>query len=158
MGGTAEVCTGERTVQIAGPAHVGNGHPPTSSGLLCLVRVLLGRSLMLLDKPTPGIVHMARKALVATLLVSLTVMAPRAVSAQPRTGHAASAPFVDQGTFTLVADDLASDIDPASNESEFGDTVIRNIDEDLIRLAGATLSSYEPDLAVSWSSNTAKSV
>jgi peptide/nickel transport system substrate-binding protein len=57
-----------------------------------------------------------------------------------------------------VADDLASDIDPASNESEFGDTVIRNIDEDLIRLAGSTLSSYEPDLATSWSSNADKSV
>src|SRR5947209_17750000 len=109
----------------------------------------------------------ARILATAALITSLVLLTPHTASAQHRTlftlrtaaaQHRVPAPFVDTGTMTLVSDGLASDIDPANNESEFGDTIIRNIDEDLIRLAGSTLSSYEPDLATSWSSNANKSV
>lgn len=88
------------------------------------------------------------------IISSLVVFAPHTASAQ----HRLPASFIDTGTMTVVSDGTATDIDPANNESEFGDTVERNIDEDLIRLAGSTLSSYEPDLATSWSSNANKSV
>ncbi len=91
---------------------------------------------------------------VTALITSLALFIPHTASAQ----HRVAAPFTDNGTVTLVADGIAADLDPASNESEFGATVIRNIDEDLVRLAGSTLGSYEPDLATSWSSNADKSV
>ncbi|MGH2390960.1 MAG: ABC transporter substrate-binding protein, partial [Chloroflexota bacterium] len=65
---------------------------------------------------------------------------------------------IDNGSMTLAEDGLASDIDPANNESEYGDVIERNIDETLVRLAGSTLDSFEPDLATSWSSNQNKSV
>jgi peptide/nickel transport system substrate-binding protein len=101
------------------------------------------------------------------LITSLVLLTPYTAAAQRHTlltsrtaaaQHRVAAPFVDSGTMTLVGDGLATDIDPANNESEFGDTVVRNVDEDLIRLAGSTLSSYEPDLATSWSHNADKSV
>lgn len=80
--------------------------------------------------------------------------APAPASARP--GSAGGS--VDNGSMTLTEDGLASDIDPANNESEYGDVIERNIDETLVRLAGATLNSFEPDLATSWSSNQNKSV
>jgi len=97
---------------------------------------------------------MGRILSITALITSLALFIPRTASAQ----HRVAAPFVDDGTVTLVTDGIAADIDPANNELEFGDSVIRNIDETLVRLAGSTLGSYEPDLATSWSSNADKSV
>ncbi len=94
-----------------------------------------------------------RIAFSTVLAGSLLLPVSRSVAAQHQ-----AAGFVDSGTLTLVASTLATDIDPANNESEFGDTVIRNIDETLVRLAGSTLGSFEPDLATSWSSNKDQSV
>ncbi|HVA89771.1 MAG TPA: ABC transporter substrate-binding protein [Chloroflexota bacterium] len=92
-------------------------------------------------------------ALVAGLLL------PGARAASTASAHSrASAGSVDSGTLTLTENGLAADIDPANNESEYGDTVERNIDETLVRLAGSTLNSFEPDLATSWSSNANKSI
>ena len=93
-------------------------------------------------------------SLAAIVLSLLTLTAPHAAQAQR---HSA-APFHDSGTVTFVGSELAGDIDPASNESEFGDTVIRNIDENLVRLAGSSPNSFEPALATSWSHNANQSV
>ena len=93
-------------------------------------------------------------SLVAIISSGLALGAHGAALAQHRT----AAPFVDTGTVTFVRSQLAGDIDPASNESEFGATVIRNIDENLVRLAGSSPNSFEPALATSWSHNAAESV
>lgn len=96
-----------------------------------------------------------RLAALAGLLLTGTVFAvPHLASAQ----HRLPAAFVDKGTVTFVGAQLADDIDPASNESEFGDTVIRNIDENVVRLAGSDPNSFEPSLATSWSSSKNDSV
>ncbi len=94
-----------------------------------------------------------RLAVTAALVASLTVLAPRVASA-----HRSPAPFVDDGSFTLLFDLAPADLDPASNESEYADTVIRNVDETLIRLNGASMSQFENELATSWSANADKSV
>ncbi|MFI5269081.1 MAG: ABC transporter substrate-binding protein, partial [Chloroflexota bacterium] len=93
-------------------------------------------------------------SLAAIILSCVAVAAPRAALAQP---HAA-APFIDTGSVTFVGSQLAGNIDPAENESEFGATVIRNIDENLVRLAGSSPTSFEPALATSWSHNADQSV
>ncbi len=92
-------------------------------------------------------------ALISGLVLS---GAHSAAPASARSSAAGGA--VDNGTMTLTEDGLASDIDPANNESEYGDVIERNIDETLVRLAGSTLDSFEPDLATSWSSNKNQSV
>ena len=94
-----------------------------------------------------------RLAVTAALVASLTMLASPAASA-----HRAAAPFVDDGSFSLLFDLAPADLDPASNESEYADTVIRNIDETLIRLNGASMTQFENELATSWTSNAAKSV
>lgn len=88
------------------------------------------------------------------LLCSLAI--PASFHSVARSQSASS--VVDSGILTLASSGSATDLDPASNEFEYADTVERNIDETLIRLAGPSLGSYEPDLATSWSSNANKSV
>ena len=90
----------------------------------------------------------ARLFAAATLLGGLTLGAAPGVGAQR-----SAAGFVDQGSVVFTGEGYPSDIDPANNEQEYGDTVIRNIDDTLVRLAGTSLNSFEPELATSWSSN-----
>jgi peptide/nickel transport system substrate-binding protein len=94
-----------------------------------------------------------RACLGMAFLIGLTGSLPHRVAAQTR-----AASFIDDGTLNFASDLLADNIDPADNESEYGDTIIRNVDETLIRLAGSSLTSYEPDLATSWSHNADSSV
>jgi peptide/nickel transport system substrate-binding protein len=91
-------------------------------------------------------------------LIGGLVLAGAGVASPASARPGAAGGSVDNGSMTLTEDGLASDIDPANNESEYGDVIERNIDETLVRLAGATLDSFEPDLATSWSSNQNKSV
>ena len=86
------------------------------------------------------------------LLALLALPGSRALAQHPASSS------IDNGTLTLTSDGLATDIDPANNESEYGATVIRNVDETLVRLAGSSPTSFAPDLAVSWSSNADHSV
>lgn len=101
--------------------------------------------------PVHGII--IRACLGIAFLIGLAGVLPQQATAQ---SHTAS--FVDDGTMNFASDLLADNIDPADNESEYGDTIIRNVDETLIRLAGNSLTSYEPDLATSWSHNADSSV
>jgi len=96
----------------------------------------------------------ARYICSTALVAGLLLPGARAASSASR----AAGGFVDSGTLSLVENGMAADIDPANNESEYGDTVERNIDETLVRLAGSSLNSFEPDLATSWSTNANKSV
>lgn len=103
----------------------------------------------------PGVIRRWRvPVLILGSLLLAGFLMPYHAGAQGR----ASAPYVNQGVLTLVSDGLAADIDPASNESEYGSTVIRNVDETLVRLAGSSLTSFEPDLATRWTSNADQSV
>ncbi len=92
--------------------------------------------------------------LLAALLCGLAVGAPRVASAQ----RPAAAPYVDVGTVTLLRDDEATDIDPASNAVSSGGTIVGNIDEALVRPAGMSMVQFTPVLATSWSTNADQSV
>jgi peptide/nickel transport system substrate-binding protein len=96
----------------------------------------------------------ARTLVGAVLLGSVTMPA----SLHSATASNAASSFSDSGILTLASSGSATDLDPASNEYEYADTVERNMDETLIRLAGPSLGSFEPDLATSWNSNANKSV
>jgi peptide/nickel transport system substrate-binding protein len=95
------------------------------------------------------------RALAATVLLA-GLLLPASLRGANHASAASS--FQDQGTFTYTSGGVVADLDPANNEIEYADTVERNIDETLIRLAGPSLGSYEPDLATSYSSNADKSV
>jgi peptide/nickel transport system substrate-binding protein len=99
--------------------------------------------------------HLRGRIIPMSLLVAgLVLLVAQTASAQ----HRGAAPFIDDGTVTLAFDGAPADLDPANNESEYATTVTRNIDDTLVRLASSTMSSYEPDLATSWSANANKSV
>src|SRR5579884_2130832 len=89
-----------------------------------------GASIMSARQPQPR--HLpgapARLTLLATLLCSAVLVAPRASAAQRLT----AAPFRDAGTVTLLRDDEATDIDPASNAVSSGGTIVGNIDDALV--------------------------
>ncbi len=65
---------------------------------------------------------------------------------------------VDTGTVTVATVGSATDLDPASNQDDASNMMQRNIQEALVRVGGAGLESYVPDLATSWESNADKSV
>lgn len=67
-------------------------------------------------------------------------------------------PSIDAGTMTFANDSLNYDLDPASDGLASTNNVLRNIYESLITLKGASLDSYVPALATSWSANADKSV
>jgi peptide/nickel transport system substrate-binding protein len=96
----------------------------------------------------------ATRAIAAAVLLG-GLLLPASLGTANRAAAAAS---VDSGTLTLTFGSDVADIDPANNELEFADTVERNIDETLIRLAGSSAGSFEPDLATSWSSNANQSI
>ena len=96
----------------------------------------------------------ARLLLLAALLCSVVLATPRASAAQ----RLAAAPFRDAGTVTLLRDDEATDIDPASNAVSSGGTIVGNIDEALVHPMGTSMVRFTPVLATSWSTNADKSV
>ncbi|MBV8735460.1 MAG: ABC transporter substrate-binding protein [Solirubrobacterales bacterium] len=69
-----------------------------------------------------------------------------------------AAPFVNVGTATLLRDDEATDIDPASNAVSSGGTIVGNIDDALVRPIGTSMVQFTPVLATDWSTNADQSV
>ena len=101
----------------------------------------------------------AHLAPVARLFAAAALIGGLILGAAPgAAAQRSAAGFADQGSVVFTGEGYPSDIDPANNEQEYGDTVIRNIDDTLVRLAGTSLNSFEPELATSWSSNADKSV
>ncbi len=97
---------------------------------------------------------LARLLLSLALACSVAAGVPRVAAAQ----HHAVAAFIDSGTVTLLRDDEATDIDPASNAVSSGGTIVGNIDDALVHPAGTSMVQFTPVLATSWSANAAKSV
>jgi len=95
-----------------------------------------------------------RTALAAGLIAGVSLVAPRAASAQR---HVAAS-FVDSGALTLVYGGAAGDLDPASEQDYGSDTIVRNIADTLVGFDGSHMDRYVPKLAVSYSSNADKSV
>lgn len=96
----------------------------------------------------------------ALLLSLLGLLAPLAL--YPAHSAAAqrhlAAAFRGAGTLTIAMDGATVDLDPASEQSYASDMVARNIEEALIGFNGASMNSYRPLLATSWSANADKSV
>ena len=108
-----------------------------------------------MPRPAQSNSHAPRRlaAVLATVALVAIPVAPGS-----RTGGVAHAASVDNGTFVLVTNGTAAEIDPASEELASSNMVQRNIDEQLIAPKGKSLDQYVPVLATSWSSNAKKTV
>src|SRR5579863_3265376 len=96
----------------------------------------------------------ARVLLGAMIITGLFMTEPHVAAAR----YQAPMPFIDAGTISEVVDYGPTDLDPASNTSDIGADIDRNLDGTLIALAGSSMTRFQPELATSWSANAAGSV
>jgi peptide/nickel transport system substrate-binding protein len=101
--------------------------------------------------PPPRARSLAMRTLVSSAMLAALLLAG------PYRAHGATQ-AIDDGTVTVAMPSVPVDLDPASNQSEDSAMATRNTSETLVRVAGRTLDSFVPDLAVSWQSNADKSV
>jgi len=107
---------------------------------------------MLARDPGAGM-RLGRAAVALVLVFGLAGFGSRTALARPDSSAA-----VDAGTVTVATVGAATDLDPASNQDDASNMVQRNIQEALVRAAGASMTSYVPDLATSWETNADQSI
>ena len=90
--------------------------------------------------------------IVAALVCGQALWGGQRVAAQRAVG------FSDMGAVTFTGDGSPADLDPINNQTEYGSTVIRNIEEPLVRLGSPSFDRFVPVLATSWGANADQSV